>query len=97
MSDPRPLFRACSEDPDMSQKLQEFVRETLAEMVHSLPPEERLKGLSVEERLKGLPPEERVTGLSPEEVIRMIRALPPGTREAVARELEANDADSRPQ
>src|SRR5579875_777717 len=53
------LFRTYSEDPDMSDKLKEFVRQSIDNLLASLPPEERLKGLPPEERLKGLPPEER--------------------------------------
>jgi hypothetical protein len=41
----------------MSDKLKEFVRETIDEMVKSLPPEERVKGMSAEELLRALSPE----------------------------------------
>jgi len=41
----------------MPDKLQEFVRETIDKMVKSLPPEERLKGLSADEVIKALPPD----------------------------------------
>src|SRR5205807_10230978 len=87
------LFRVYSEDPSMSQKLQEFVRETLDELLKSLPAEERLKGLPAEELRKHLPPEERLKGLSAEEVL---RALDPATREALARQLKANGNGSKP-
>lgn len=72
----------------MSEKLQEFVRQSIKELLESLPPEERLKGLPAEERVKGLPVEERLKGLSPEEVL---RALPPGTLEAILKRLQ-NDS-----
>src|SRR5260370_9089644 len=51
------LFEAYSEDPAMSDKLQEFVRETIKDMLARLPVAERLKGLSAEEIIRGLPPE----------------------------------------
>jgi hypothetical protein len=71
----------------MSDKLKEFVRESIDKFLASLPAEERMKGLPAEERMKGLPAEERLKGLSVEEVA---RALSPETREALLRQLEAN-------
>jgi hypothetical protein len=97
------LFKAYSEEPDMPDKLKEFVRETIDELLASLPPEELRKRLSPEERLKGLPAEElrkrlseeeRLKGLSAEEVV---RALPPETLEALARQLKGNGTSSKPQ
>jgi hypothetical protein len=79
------LFKAYSEEPDMPDKLAEFVRETIQEMLESLPAEERLKGLSAEERLKGLSAEE------------LLKALPPETLEALARQLKANGTSAKPQ
>jgi hypothetical protein len=86
------LFQAYSEDPDMSDKLKEFVRQSIDEILAGLPAEERLKGLPAEERLKGLPAEERLKGLSAEEVV---RALPPETLEALARQLKANGSSAK--
>jgi hypothetical protein len=88
------LFKAYSEEADMPDKLKEFVRETINEILQSLPPEERLKGLPAEERLKGLPAEERLKGLSAEEVV---QALPPEILEALARKLKAIGPSSKPQ
>ena len=94
------LFKAYSEEPTMPDKLKDFVRQTIDELLASLPPEERLKGLSpdqrleglpAEERLKGLPAEERLKGLSAEEVV---RALSPETLEALARQLKSNGPSS---
>ena len=85
------LFRAYSEDPDMPDKLKEFVRQSIDELLKSLPAEERLKGLPAEERLKGLPAEERLKGLSAEE---LVRALPPEIVEALARRFKANGSSS---
>lgn len=48
------LFKAYGEDPD---KLKEFVRETIDEMLRSLSPEKRLEGLSVEQIVQALSPE----------------------------------------
>jgi hypothetical protein len=95
------LFKTYSEDPTMSEKLQEFVRQSIDQLLTSLPaeelrkrlsPEERLKGLSAEERLKGLPAEERLKGLSAEEVA---RALPPEILQELARRLKANGTDAK--
>ncbi len=59
----------------MPDQLKEFVRQTIDELLESLPAEERLKGLSAEE---------------------VIRALPPETLEALARQLKANGSSSKP-
>ena len=85
------LFQVYSEDTDMSDKLKEFVRQTVDEMLESLSVEKRLKGLSPEQRLEGLPAEERLKGLSAEEVV---RALSPETLDALARKLKANGSAS---
>ncbi|HEV3261910.1 MAG TPA: hypothetical protein VG013_33980 [Gemmataceae bacterium] len=78
------LFKEYSEEPDMPDKLKEYVRESLDKIVASLPPEERLKGLT---------PEERLAGLTAEEVV---RALPTETLEALARQLKASGPSSEP-
>ncbi len=70
------LFKAYSEDPAMPEKLEEFVRQSIDDLLKSLPAEERLKGLSAEE---------------------IVRALPPETREALARQLRANGPSPKPQ
>lgn len=51
------LFGAYREDPTMSEKLKEFLDRSIAELLKSLPAEERLKGVSAEELLRALPPE----------------------------------------
>jgi len=79
------LFKAYSEDPAMSEKLKEFVRQSIDELLQELPAEERLKGLPAKERLKGLSAEE-VAG-----------ALPPEVLAALARKLQANGSSSKPQ
>jgi hypothetical protein len=81
------LVESYSEDPAMSEKLKEFLRQSLDELLAKLPPEERLKGLPPEERLKGLPPEERLKGLTIEEAI---RALPPEALEELKRQFKGN-------
>jgi hypothetical protein len=86
------LFQTYSEDINMPDKLKEFVRQTIDELLQSLPAEERIKGLSAEELRKALPPEERLKGLSAEEVV---RALPPEILEALARRLKANGSDPK--
>jgi hypothetical protein len=85
------VLLAYERDPEMSQKLEQFVRQSIDELLAKLPPEERLKGLSPEERLEGLPPEERLKGLSPEE---RLEGLSPEelrrTLQAIQRRLQAN-------
>jgi hypothetical protein len=88
------LFKTYSEEAEMPDKLKEFVRETIDELLNSLPAEERLKGLPVEELRKRLSPEERLKGLSAED---LLRALPPETLEALARKLKANGPSANPQ
>jgi hypothetical protein len=51
------LLKVYSEDPNMPDKLKEFVRQSIDQLLKSLPPEERLKGLSADEIAKALPPE----------------------------------------
>ena len=72
------LFKTYSEDPTMSTKLQEFVRQSIDQLLQSLPPEELRKHLSPEERLKGLSADDVVKG------------LPPEILETLARQLKAN-------
>jgi len=69
----------------MSDKLKEYVRQRLDELLASLPAEELRKRLSVEERLKELSAEE------------LLRGLPPKTLEALARQLKANGPPSKPE
>ncbi len=52
------LFLTYQEDPEMASKLEEFVRQSIDELLKKLPPEKRLEGLSPEERLEGLSPED---------------------------------------
>ena len=83
-----------SEDTDMAENLQEFVRQSIDKLLESLPAEELRKRLSPEERLEGLPAEERLKGLSAEEVV---GALSPEVLEALARQLKANGPSAKPQ
>ncbi len=82
------LFMTYSEDPTMADpRLEEFYRESLANLakrltpeqrlnlVKDLPPEERLEGLPPEELRKRLAPEERLLGLSDDEVAKALEAL----------------------
>jgi hypothetical protein len=68
----------------MSEKLKEYLRQSINELLKSLPVEERLKGLPAEERLKGLSVEEVIGGLSPEML------------EALTRRLNENDSSQKP-
>ena len=69
----------------MSDILKDFVRETIDELLNSLPVEERIKGLSAEDLRKSLSVEERLKGLSVEE---LVRALPAEILAEIARKLE---------
>jgi hypothetical protein len=66
----------------MPDALEEFARETIAELLKKLPVEERIKGLSAQELLAGLSVEERLQGFSVDE---LLAALPPELREALRR------------
>jgi hypothetical protein len=91
------LFKAYSEDPDMANPLQEYVRQTIDDLLRRLPPAEKLKGLSPEERLDGLPPAEKLKGLSPEE---RLEGLSPeqmqAAMEALQRRLGKNGSSQKP-
>jgi hypothetical protein len=76
------LFKAYNEDPDMPKVLDEFVRESIDELLKKLPAEERLRRLPAEERLKGLSAEE------------ILKGLPPETLEALVRQLKTNGPSS---
>jgi hypothetical protein len=86
------LFKVYSEDSDMPDKLKEFVRQSIDNLLASLPAEELRRRLSTEERLEGLPAEERLKGLSADEVA---KALPPEILEALARRLKANGSEPK--
>jgi hypothetical protein len=91
------LFNLYEEDPEMVDKLKEFVRQTREELFQNMTAEERRKvvqSLPADERLKGLPAEERLKGLSAEEVA---RALPPEVLAALAQQLKANGAPPKPE
>jgi hypothetical protein len=88
------LFMEYSEEPDMPDKLKEYVRESLDRLVASMPPEELLKKFSAKDRIKGVPVEERLKDVSVEEIL---RALPPEKRAALAKELKANGGSANPQ
>ncbi len=81
------LFKAYREEPDMPDKLQEFVRQSIKDLLDTLPAEERLKGLPAEELRKRLPVEERLKGLSAEDVL---HGLSSETLEALRRCLKTN-------
>jgi hypothetical protein len=87
------LFEAYSEEPDMSDKLKEYARQRMEEILKTWPAEERLKGLSAQEVARALPVEERLKGLSAQEVA---RGLPAETLQALARLLKANGQSAEP-
>jgi hypothetical protein len=82
------LFLTYQEDPTMSSQLEEFVRQSIDELLKSLPPEKRLEGLSPEERLEGLSAEQRLEGLSPEEMRKVLETL--------QKRLQTNGPSSKP-
>ncbi len=67
----------------MSQKLEEFVRQSIDTLLAKLPPEELRKRLSAEERLEGLSPDE------------LLEALPPEILDALRARLKANGPSSQ--
>jgi uncharacterized protein (DUF305 family) len=71
------LFKAYGEEPDMPDKLKEYVRQSIDELLQSLPAEDRLKGLSLEDRLKGFSPQEVAKALSPEVLEALARQQKP--------------------
>lgn len=79
------LFKAYGEETTMPDKLKEFVRQTIDEILASTPPDELLKRVTAEERLKGLSAEE------------VVRALPPETLKALAQQLKANGLPAQSQ
>ena len=83
------LMWAYSEEQVMPDKLKEYIRQSLDEILHSLPADELRRTLSVEELRKALPVEERLKGLSADE---MIRALTPEMLEALKSRLTGNGA-----
>ena len=92
------LFERYSlEGSVMPDALEEFARETIAEIVRKLsagepilglPAADILRKLPAEERLKGVPAAELLKGLSVDE---LLAALSPEKREALARRLKGND------
>jgi hypothetical protein len=95
----------------MPDALEQMARDTIDELLRSLSPEERLKGLSDDDLRKRLSPEARVAGLSAEERLKglpaeerlrglstedLLAALPPEAREALARRLNDRNSSSNP-
>ena len=88
------LFRRYQrEAPVMPDQLEEFARQTIDDLLKTLPAEELLKHLSPEDRLKGLPAEDRLKGLSPDE---LLAALSPQARETLTRRLKDNGSAVTP-
>jgi hypothetical protein len=100
------LFLTYQKDPAMATKLEEFVRQSIDELLSKLPAEKRLQGLSAEERLEGLSAEERLEGLSAEE---RLEGLSPEERleglsaeelraalDAIQRRLQSNGPSAKP-
>lgn len=79
----RDLFVAYSEEPDMSEKLKEYVRQSIDDLLARLPAEKRLEGLPVEKRLEGLSAQE------------VARALPAETLRELAKLLKTNGHSER--
>jgi hypothetical protein len=77
--------RYQQEGPLMADKLAEFARETINEILKKLPSEKRLEGLSAEERIRGLSVDD------------LLEALPVEQREELARKVKGNGAPPNPQ
>jgi hypothetical protein len=82
------------EGATMADALEEFTRQTIAEILKKLPVEERLKGLSRAERLKGLSSKELLQGMSADD---LMDGLSPEQREALALRLKGNGTTSNPE
>jgi hypothetical protein len=79
------LLKTYTENPNMiPNEMKEFLRQSVDELLQSLPVEDRLKGLPVEERLKGLSAQE------------LLRALSPETLAELTREIKANGSATKP-
>ena len=87
------LFETYEEDTGMSDKLKEFVLQTMDELVERMPLAKRLKGVPKEELLKGLSPEDRLKGLSLDD---LLTALSPEARKALAHRLKENGSSPTP-
>jgi hypothetical protein len=84
------LLQTYSEDPEMSDKLKEFARETIDELLKNMSVEQRLKGLTVDEVIAGL---SRMKGVPMDE---LIAGLPSDTLAAVARRLNSMNPPKQP-
>ena len=98
------LFRRYRlEVTQMPDLLDQFVEETIEELLNELPTERRLKGLTAEEILKLVPAQERLKGLTAEEILKLVpaqerlkgltldemwAALPPEARAALAQRFK---------
>jgi hypothetical protein len=73
------------------------MQQALDDLLASLSPEERLRGLTPDDLLAGLSPEERLRGLAPED---LLRALSPEELERLLQLLQTQtkaDDSSRPE
>jgi hypothetical protein len=59
----------------MPDKLEEFARETIDQLLKELPAKKRVEGLSAEERLEGLSVDELLKGLPPETLEELRRRM----------------------
>jgi hypothetical protein len=88
------LFQRYQEEVlAMPDKLEEFTRETIDQLLRELPVEKRLEGVPMESLLERVPKEKVVERMSVDE---LLAALSPQTREALARRLKTNGSPSSP-
>lgn len=90
----------------MATKLEEFVRQSIDNLLKKLPAKKRLEGLSPKERLEGLSPAKRLEGVS---LAKRLAGLSPEQRldglsreelravvEAIQRRLQSNAQSPKP-
>ncbi|HKI38096.1 MAG TPA: hypothetical protein VKA46_39955 [Gemmataceae bacterium] len=96
------LFKTYREDPDMPDTLKEFARKTIKELLASMPPEERMEGISLEERMEGISLEKRMEGIPGKERAKGLSAddlaesVPIETLEAALKKLKPNGSPPKP-
>jgi hypothetical protein len=74
---------AQTEDPEMANVIEDFIRQHIDKLLSEMSPEKRLKGLPAEERLKGLSADE------------VLQALPPEIVETLAQRLRINGSSAK--
>jgi tRNA(Arg) A34 adenosine deaminase TadA len=93
-------FKLETVDPELYTKLRkqaplqpvpdplaEFARETIDQLLKTLPVEKRMEGISIEDRLEGIPLKQRIQSIP---IDKLIAAISPEARAELAQRLESN-------